>query len=135
MENFIRFRTRYRNTMLLISLLCFGYFIYNFLAYNFVSFFSISFGAFLLVTTLLENRRLREMKLKFNRQDSQFNKSHNIPPLGVTPKYIWEENREAELRQAIERYIKSNYLVDPAWTTEHNKLSAKIAKRNLKNKS
>jgi hypothetical protein len=135
MENFIKFRTRYRNTMFLMSLLCFGYFIYNFVVYDFVSFFAVFFGAFLFVTALLENRRLRELKLKFNRQSSQFDKTYNKPPLGVTPKFIWEEQREAELRQGIERYIKSNYLVDPEWTREHNKLSAKIAKRNLKNKS
>lgn len=51
------------------------------------------------------------------------------PPLGVMPRYIWEERRLEELRDAIYRYISDVIHVPPAWIEEYNELIEKRKQR------
>lgn len=44
------------------------------------------------------------------------------PPIGITPRYIWEENRITELLAAQERYKAAGMEVPVAWTAELQEL-------------
>jgi hypothetical protein len=43
-------------------------------------------------------------------------------PLGVSPKYIWDEQRIQDLKGAIERYTQANLQVPIEWVDEYNTL-------------
>ncbi len=51
------------------------------------------------------------------------------PPLGVTPRFIAQEMRFAELKDAIERYSKEGFEINPDWITEYNELRKEISDR------
>ena len=40
------------------------------------------------------------------------------PPLGIMPRYLWEESRIKELIMAIKRYEKENVPVPNEWLIE-----------------
>lgn len=44
------------------------------------------------------------------------------PPLGITPKYIWDKQRINDLRDAINRYCLNGYEVPFEWIDEYNYL-------------
>lgn len=48
------------------------------------------------------------------------------PPLGLTPKYIWDEQRFDEIRKAIERYMDDLYPVPLEWIEEYNALAERM---------
>lgn len=56
--------------------------------------------------------------------------SYVKPPLGVMPKYIWDEKRIDELREAIQRYLKGFYSIPIEWVDEYNKLIGEQDERN-----
>ena len=47
------------------------------------------------------------------------------PPLGVAPRWIREEQRIAELSEAIVRYAEANKEIPEEWTKEYNELIAR----------
>lgn len=51
------------------------------------------------------------------------------PPLGVTPKYIWDELRLEELSKAIGRCVEAHYVIPTSWIDEYNKLLYEKVKR------
>lgn len=54
------------------------------------------------------------------------------PPLGLTPKYIWEEKRLQEISEAIGRYAAISAQIPQEWLEEYNELAEKIAYRGIK---
>lgn len=48
------------------------------------------------------------------------------PPLGVIPRYLHNETRFTELRNAIVRYLDGYRYIDPEWIAEYNELLEKI---------
>ena len=46
------------------------------------------------------------------------------------PKYIWDEKRIDELREAIQRYLKGFYSIPIEWVDEYNKLIGEQDERN-----
>lgn len=49
----------------------------------------------------------------------------NRPPLGIVPKYIWQDKRRSEIIQAICRYLNVNLPVPVEWIEEYNELTKK----------
>lgn len=47
------------------------------------------------------------------------------PPLGLTPRYIVDERRAQEIREAIIRYLEAGKPVSPEWLAEYNALIIK----------
>ncbi|WP_297439068.1 hypothetical protein [uncultured Clostridium sp.] len=47
------------------------------------------------------------------------------PPLGIKPKFIWEDERLFELGCAISRYLKANLNIPIKWIEEYNELIEK----------
>lgn len=54
-------------------------------------------------------------------------KKYKKPPLGVKPRFIWEEERIEALQDAMKRHIENGFMVPVEWAQEHNEL---ITKRN-----
>ena len=46
------------------------------------------------------------------------------PPLGVMPRYIWEEKRRQKLRKAITAYMEADLMVPESWIEEWNELTS-----------
>lgn len=46
----------------------------------------------------------------------------NMPPLGIEPRYMWEERRIKLLYAAIKRYEDEGFPYPPEWLSEHNEL-------------
>jgi len=44
------------------------------------------------------------------------------PPIGVVPKYIWDERRRKQLKESITRYLDADLKVDEEWVKEYNQL-------------
>lgn len=44
------------------------------------------------------------------------------PPIGVMPKFIWDEKRFEELQGAIMRYADRGFMISPEWIEEYNSL-------------
>ena len=44
------------------------------------------------------------------------------PPLGIKPKFIHDEQRREELKQAINRYFEANKPIPMEWIEEYNEL-------------
>lgn len=54
------------------------------------------------------------------------------PPFGLTPKYIWCEQRVQDIQEAIKRYAEANKSIPIEWITEYNKLITDIKKDSSK---
>lgn len=50
------------------------------------------------------------------------------PPIGITPRWLLDEEREIELRQAIERYIDAGYSIPMEWYQEWNEIIERLSK-------
>lgn len=44
------------------------------------------------------------------------------PPLGLTPKSVWDTHRLIEIKEAIKRYIEVNKPIPIEWIEEYNEL-------------
>lgn len=59
-------------------------------------------------------------------------KSYAKPPVGVRPKFAWEQEsyrqRLAEINGGIERYIKAQMPIPQPWLDERNELLEKLSK-------
>lgn len=53
----------------------------------------------------------------------------NKPPLGIMPRYIWDESRLTQLEQAIERRIGKVNTIPIEWIEERNELIERLNKR------
>ena len=47
------------------------------------------------------------------------------PPIGIIPKYLWDEQRKDELSKAIYRYINVGRKVPEEWWIEYNRACTK----------
>jgi hypothetical protein len=65
---------------------------------------------------------------------SEFNK----PPMGLTPRRIWEMQTERarvnEISDAIIRYLNAGMKINPEWIEEINELLEKVEREDIKNK-
>lgn len=52
------------------------------------------------------------------------------PPLGVMPRFIWDERRRIELQAAIMRYMDAGMRVPLEWIAEYNELVERQAKED-----
>jgi hypothetical protein len=50
------------------------------------------------------------------------------PPLGITPKHIWEAIRFEELQMAINRYLLAQLPIPTEWIEEYNDFTKKLVK-------
>ena len=50
------------------------------------------------------------------------------PLIGITPRWLLDEKREIELRQAIERYIEAGYPIPMEWYQEWNEIIERLSK-------
>lgn len=46
------------------------------------------------------------------------------PPLGIEPRYIWEEKRRQKIRKAVTEYMNAGLMVPEAWIEEWNELTS-----------
>lgn len=53
-------------------------------------------------------------------------KRSKTPPLGVKPRYLLEEERIKELKEAIVRFLESNWPIPDEITAEYNLLTEKL---------
>jgi hypothetical protein len=44
------------------------------------------------------------------------------PPIGLTPRFVRDEQRRIEIQAAVVRYMDAGYAVPPEWITEYNAL-------------
>jgi hypothetical protein len=51
------------------------------------------------------------------------------PPIGIMPKYLHQEQRRRELKEAIERYLDAGLVVNEDWIKEYNELTLTINNR------
>lgn len=51
------------------------------------------------------------------------------PPLGLTPKYLWDEKRLNELQRVIADYYNANLQINVDWIEEYNELIIKRYER------
>ena len=49
----------------------------------------------------------------------------NKPPLGIKPRFIWEEERIIEIKSAVFRYTEADRKVPVEWIEEYNDLVSK----------
>ena len=47
------------------------------------------------------------------------------PPLGITPRYIWLDQRRDDIKAAIVRMMEANRYIPTDWVTEYNDLMSK----------
>jgi hypothetical protein len=45
------------------------------------------------------------------------------PPLGLTPRWIWDEHRMKEIKKAMKRYTIKGKRIPQEWTNEYNELT------------
>lgn len=56
------------------------------------------------------------------------------PPLGVKPRWAWEEERASDLSEAMQRYLDAGVEIPEEWNMEFNELYSKImSKKTEKN--
>lgn len=53
-------------------------------------------------------------------------------PLGISPRWAWDEQRYSDLARAIERYLNAGLRIDPLWVDEYNELHKRIDERQNK---
>lgn len=58
--------------------------------------------------------------------------STGLPPLGLTPRFLWVEHRLDEVNRAIKRYIDAGILPLQEWLDEKIELEAWLAARRLR---
>lgn len=82
-----------------------------------------------------QNKRLLKNQLE---QDNKSNENRielesliEKPPLGIMPRYIWDESRLTQLEQAIERRIVKVNTIPIEWIEERNELIERLYKRGL----
>ena len=46
------------------------------------------------------------------------------PPLGIEPRYVWEEKRRQKIRKAVTEYMNAGLMVPEAWIEEWNELTS-----------
>lgn len=55
------------------------------------------------------------------------------PPLGITPRFIWDETRNMqrmnEIKDGIDRYCEENLKIPLDWIIEYNELTDRIKKQ------
>lgn len=51
------------------------------------------------------------------------------PPLGLMPRYIWEERRMYEVVGAIHRYMEARYEIPLEWLEELSYLNKRLLER------
>ena len=59
--------------------------------------------------------------------------SYKKAPLGIEPKWMWEEKRLKALIEAIERRLGTEFQIPREWIEEHNELIVKTYTENLEN--
>lgn len=50
------------------------------------------------------------------------------PPIGITPRWLLDEEREIEIQRAITRYTDADYPVPMEWYQELNEISERLSK-------
>lgn len=55
---------------------------------------------------------------------------HIKPPLGVTPRDMWDRKRQEELAAAMKRYLEAGEQIPKEWLDEYNEISDKQTKQN-----
>jgi len=50
------------------------------------------------------------------------------PPLGLVPRFIYNENRLSDIKQAVNRMFDADSCVDVVWIEEYNELCATLKK-------
>lgn len=58
-------------------------------------------------------------------------KQHKYP-LGVAPRWAWDEQRYSDLADAIGKYLGAGLPIDPLWVEEYNELHKRIDERQNK---
>lgn len=51
----------------------------------------------------------------------------NKPPIGITPRWLLDEEREIEIREAITRYTEAGYPVPIEWYQELNEITERLS--------
>ena len=54
-------------------------------------------------------------------------KNNEKPPLGLTPRKLWDEKRTDEIRAAIERYNEAGAVIPAEWVEEYNEIKERNA--------
>lgn len=52
----------------------------------------------------------------------------NKPPIGITPRWLLDEEREAEIWRAITRYIEAGYPIPMEWYQELDEIRERLSK-------
>ena len=55
---------------------------------------------------------------------------HIKPPLGVTPRDMWDRKRQEELAAAMERYLEADEKIPKEWLDEYKEISDRQEKEN-----
>ena len=50
------------------------------------------------------------------------------PPLGVMPRFVADERRLEELKEAMMRFISANWPINVEWLTEYNEIIERYTK-------
>lgn len=48
--------------------------------------------------------------------------TYKKPPLGITPKWFWDERRRDEIKEGIIRFMEANHTIPQNWVDEYNDL-------------
>jgi len=65
------------------------------------------------------NEALKEI-IAFCEQSIGEERDYKKPPLGVMPKWLWQERRCEELRKCINRHFEANWLINIELVDEYN---------------
>lgn len=52
--------------------------------------------------------------------------SNTLSPIGIEPKWVWQQKRRNNLAGAINRYLEAGIEVNPLWVEEYNQLEKEI---------
>jgi len=53
----------------------------------------------------------------------------DLYPLGLAPKWVWQNNRITQIIEAMNRYITANLEIPIIWVEEYNELVADVRKK------
>jgi len=78
------------------------------------------------IKNMVENSK---EKVELLMEIEKLKENNQKPPLGIMPRYIWDESRLIQLEQAIERRIWKVNTIPIEWIEERNELIERLNKR------
>lgn len=78
----------------------------------------------------MQKNRLEEMEMIIDNNGITLNEGiFKKPPLGITPRFILDEERRNEIIDAMNRYVDRNKRIPQEWLDQLNEISERLEER------